>query len=114
MSNTRKKSFHEWESSKPGGDDGIFIRMSNSQLLHPAFNMISHSAVNVYMHMKLESKGHIEFEMPYSKYKKFISKQGFQDAKKELVNSGFIEIAQNNANLRKPNKYRFSSNWWKE
>lgn len=112
MSNkNRKTPFNEWETIYQNGEEKRYMRMGNSQMTHPAFLDLSHPAVNVYIHMKIESGGKRVFEFPYSKYKVFISKQGFQTAKDELVKSGFIQIAEKNANLRKPNKYRFSTSW---
>ncbi len=53
----------------------------------------------------------MEFTFPRSKYRKICSNDGFQKAVSELVEKGFIEIAQHNKNLRTANVYRFSDKW---
>ena len=94
--------------------DGIeerYIRIGNSQMLHPIVLNLTHSAYRVYSYMKLESGGKPVFIFPRSKWKSFISPDGFQKAKTELCKAGLIEVEQSNANLRKPNVYRFSTVW---
>ena len=80
-------------------------------MLHPAMIKLNHAAFKVLMYMRLESGGRPYFTFPYSKYKQIITKGGFKKSLDELVNFGFVEIIENNANLRKPNVYRFSENW---
>jgi len=111
MGKGKKTPFREWETTKKDGLERRYIRMGDTQMLHPSFQNLSHIARSVYIYMKLESGGKQIFEYPYSKYKKIVSKQGFQDAVKVLVESGFIEIVEKNGNLRKPNIYRFSPRW---
>jgi len=111
MANRTKTLFLIWETTKPDGIEKRYIRMGNSQMLHPAILALSHSAFRVYTYMKLESGGGMEFKFPKSKWKKFISPEGFQSAKKELCEKGFIEVVASNANLRKPSVYRFSTAW---
>jgi len=111
MGKGKKTPFREWETTKKDGLERRYIRMGDTRMLHPSFQNLSHIARSVYIYMKLESGGKQIFEYPYSKYKKIVSKQGFQDAVKVLVESGFIEIVEKNGNLRKPNIYRFSPRW---
>lgn len=61
--------------------------------------------------MLLESGGCQEFEFPHSRFKQLASKQGFLNARTELIKKGFIEIVHNNSNLRLPNVYKFSEKW---
>ena len=111
MSRTKPTPFPQWETMKTDGIEQRYIRMGNSQMLHPAVLNLTHSAFQVYSYMKLESGGMPAFKFPRSKYKKFISPNGFQSAKDELCAAGLIEVEQCNANLRKPNVYRFSAKW---
>ena len=80
-------------------------------MLHPAMQELNPLPFKIYTFMLLESGGKLEFEFPRSKYKKIASNDGFQKALAELVRVGLIEIVSKNANLRKPNKYRFSIRW---
>ena len=107
----KKTPFSPWETTKINGAEERYIRMGNSQMLHPAVLSLNHTAYRVYTYMKLESGGKPVFEFPKSKWKSFISPSGFQKAKEELCKAGLIEVAQSNANLRKPNVYRFSAAW---
>lgn len=111
MAKSKPTPFFSWETTKPNGIEKRYIRMGDTQMLHPAMLSLSHSAFRVYAYMKIESGGHKEFEYPYSKFKKIISKQGFQSALAELVEKGFIKVTQKNKNLRIPNKYAFSDDW---
>lgn len=111
MSRTKKTPFPNWATTNPNGIEKRYIRMGNSLLLHPTIRGLSHAAFRVYAHMMLESGGNIEFTFPHSKWKAFLSAGGFQSAKKELCEAGLIEVTEANANLRKPNKYRFSTTW---
>lgn len=103
--------FPPWQSLKQGGYEQRYTRLGNSQMLHPALQNLNHLAYRIYTYMLLESGGKPEFEFPYSRYKKFASKDGFQKALIELAEAGLIEIVAKNANLRKPNRYRFSTRW---
>jgi len=111
MANSRKTPFSSWETTKTDGIEQRYIRMGNSQMLHPAVLNLTHSVYRIYTYMKLKSGGKRSFPFPKSKWKGFISPEGFQKAKNELCEAGLIEIEQNNANLRKANIYRFSEKW---
>ncbi len=111
MARNKKTPFKIWETTKDDGYEKRYIRMGNSQMVHPVINNLTHMSYRVYTYMKLESGGKVEFIFPRSKWKKFISPGGFQTAKKELCKSGLIQVVQSNANLRKPNVYRFTTVW---
>lgn len=111
MPKYKKTPFAPWETAKVNGVEERFIRMGNSLLLHPSIQELSHSAFRVYTYMKLESAGRPEFIFPKAKWKKYLSPNGFQRAKEQLCSNGFIEVLEENANLRKPNVYRFTSKW---
>ena len=111
MPRIKKTPFAQWETTKVDGFEKRFIRMGDTQMLHPAVLSLNHTAYRVYTYMKLESGGKPVFEFPRLKWKSFVSPGGFQKAKKELCKAGLIEVAQSNANLRKANVYRFSAVW---
>ena len=85
--------------------------MGNSQMLHKKTKSLTHLAFRVYCHMKLESTGKEVLTFPRSKYKGFCSAGGFNSAKQELIDAGFIEEIENNAHRKIANVYRFSTSW---
>lgn len=107
----KKTPFREYESCAPGLQDGRFMRLSNSQMLHPKMCKLNGNAFMLYSYMKLEAGGAVVFEFPHHEYIKLMSKSTFLRAKGDLIAAGLIEVAEDNANLRRPNKYRFSSRW---
>jgi hypothetical protein len=111
MGRKSKTPFKPWETTKENGIEERFIRYGNSQLLHPVYKSLSSASKEIYQYMKLESGGCIDFEFPASKYLDLMSKHTFLKAKAELIKKGFIEVKQNNKNIRKPNIYRFSAEW---
>lgn len=111
MAKRKPTPFAPWQSDKPDGIEKRYIRLGNSQLLHPAMMSLSDKAFRIYVQMLLEAGGSKEFEFPRAKYKKIAGNTVFQNAKQELVNKGFIKVKQCNKNLRKPNVYEFSGEW---
>lgn len=111
MARTKKIPFPPWQTKKPDGIEKRFVRLGNSLLLDTACLKLSGNAFRLYAYMLLESDGKIEFEMPRHKYIKFMTQPTFIKSRDELIKKGFVEVAQNNANLRKANVYRFSSRW---
>jgi hypothetical protein len=103
--------FSPWETDRSRGIEKRYIRMGVSQMVHPATFSLSHTAYRIYTYMKLESGGKRVFLFPKCKWRAYISSGGFQAAKKELIDKGFIIEVENNANLRKPNVYSFSEGW---
>lgn len=112
MANYKNRApFKGYESVS--GCEKRFIRMADSQMNDSAFLNLNHAAFHVYIYMKLaktEQKKN-EFEFTYKVFKTIISKDGFSKAINELVEKGFVEVVERNANLRTANKYRFSSGW---
>lgn len=111
MGKSKKTPFPMWQTCKPDGIESRYIRLGNSQMLHPAMLNLSDKAFKIYSHMLLESGGKQEFTFAHSKYSNLASKAVFQRVKDELIEKGFISEKQNNANLRKPNVYVFSDQW---
>lgn len=113
MGRSKKTPFPSWQTCKPDGVEQRYIRLGNSQLMHPAIKKLSPSAYKIYTYMLLESGGSRTFKYPYSKFKDIVSRRGFQLVKDELIKAGFICEVQNNANLRKANIYEFTDEWKK-
>ena len=61
--------------------------------------------------MRIESGGKRSFTFPYAKYRSYMTKPTFQRVKQELIDKGFVDVIQNNKNLRKSNIYAFSDRW---
>ena len=111
MRRSRKTPFPNWQTQKVNGIEERYMRLGNSQLTAEAMYSLSHVAFRMYTYMLLESGGKQEFKMPRGKYGKFMSAGGAYKAIRELVEKGFIEIVEQNKNLRKANVYRFSTRW---
>lgn len=111
MPRGKKTPFPPWQTCKPDGIEKRYIRIGNTQLLHPAMLGLSDKAQVIYFHMLMEAGGNKEFTFPRSKYHRIAGNTAFQNAKEELIRAGFIKVKQNNANLRKPNIYEFCSDW---
>lgn len=111
MARQKKTPFAPWETTTSDGIEKRYTRFGNTLLYSPAFLRLSANAKQTYLYMKIESAGKREFTMPRQKQLRFTNKNSFIRAKEELERAGFIETVQNNANLRKPNVYRFSERW---
>lgn len=109
----RKKQYKwpPWKSAAASGIEKRFVQLAGSQLESFRTKGLSGSAFKLYVYMLLESCGKKEFTFPHSTYKELMAKPTFEKAKQELINKGYIEIKQNNANLRKPNVYEFTHKW---
>lgn len=111
MPRKKKTPFPPWASASIAGEEKRFIRIGASIMEHPAMLRLPHTAFRVYVEMLKESKGYIEFEMPRHVYTRFISKDGFAKAVRDLEEAGFIIVSEHNAHRKMPNKYRFSEGW---
>lgn len=112
MARSKKTPFQPWET-KTSGIEQRYIRLGNSQLLDQSIRGLGDKAFRLYAYMRLDSGGRREFEMPYARIRQLmpISRPAIKAAVTELEQAGLIEVAENNANLRKPNLYRFSTVW---
>lgn len=88
MARQKKTPFPSWQTKTADGIEARYIRLGNSQLLDDTLQSLSHLSFRVYCNMLLESGGGREFEFPYSKYKKYCSKDGFRKALAELEDKG--------------------------
>lgn len=111
MGRRKKTPFAPWETTKIDGIEQRYFRMGASFMASEIVRGLSSSAFKIYCYMRIESAGKKEFRFPHCKYQSFMSKPTFFKARDELVEKGFIEIAQNNRNLRQANVYRFSEKW---
>lgn len=103
--------FEAWETKKADGVEMRYFRMGASLMASEAMRSLSGSAFKIYCYMKIESAGNRSFKFPHAKYRSYMSKPTFQKAKQELIDKGFIDVVQNNKNLRKANIYAFSDRW---
>lgn len=111
MARKRKTPFAPWESKADDGIERRYFRLGATILASESMRGLSPSAFKIYCYMRIESAGKREFRFPHIKYQSYMSKPTFFKARDELVEKGFIEIAQNNRNLRQANVYRFSEKW---
>lgn len=115
MSNRRSKGkriteFKDYErSTENNGWEVSYTRMTDIQL--HCMNELSNGAFRLYIMMKDYAKGQVEFSYPHRIYSILFSNQGFKSARQELIDYGYIENFTSMANLRKENKYKFSSKW---
>lgn len=112
MAKAKITPFRIWESANENGEEGRFARVSNSLMLHHATKNLTPLAFRVYVYMILEAGGQRDFEFPRVKWRGFISNGGFQKAKNELCEKGYIEVIFCGKITKEPNVYRFSSKWW--
>lgn len=113
MARKKNTPFPPWTSCKNDGRESRYIRLGNSQMLHPAMQQLSDKAFRIYVNMLLEAGPERIFTFPRTKYKGMAGSATFQRIKEELIEKGFIREVQNNANLRKANVYEFSEAWKK-
>ena len=71
-------------------NDRQFFRAYKSLIESDAFSSLTPGAQMLYIRMGLSSNGQREFTFPYSKYRKHYSKEGFNKAKNQLIEKGFI------------------------
>lgn len=111
MARNKVTPFEQWETTKADGIEKRYIRLGATLLASEKMRSLSPSAFKIYCYMRIESGGNRSFKFPHAKYCSYMSKPTFIKARQELVDKGFIEIIQNNGNLRKANIYAFSDRW---
>ena len=111
MARTKKTPFAPWESKADGGIEKRYFRMGATLMASEAMRGLSPSAFKIYCYMKIESGGKKEFCFPHTKYQSYMSKPSFFKARDELVEKGFVDVVQNNKNLRRANIYAFIERW---
>lgn len=103
--------FEQWETTKADGVEKRYIRLGATLMASEKMRSLSPSAFKIYCYMRIESGGNRSFKFPHAKYCSYMSKPTFIKAKQELIDKGFIDVVQNNQNLRKANIYAFSDRW---
>ena len=93
------------------GKEKRFIRKGASMMRSKQYIELSATAKVIFDYMALEAGREKHFIFPYSACEEQMSKNTFFRARNELIEAGFITVVENNANLRKPNVYSFSSKW---
>lgn len=111
MARTKKVPFAPWESKKADGIEQRYFRMGASFMASEPVRGLSGNAYKILCYMKIASAGKRQFKFPYSKYKSYMAKSTFFRSRDELIEKGFLEIVQNNKNLRQANIYCFSEKW---
>lgn len=104
----RRKEFPKWQTPK---SKDKFVQITHTLLNHSSFTTLKRSSQMLYIYMRDYSNGKYEFIYPYKIYKNILPKQGFQEALKELIEHGFIEIKASGRFTRTENIYQFSSKW---
>ncbi len=103
--------FQPWETKNNDGIEKRYFRLGATIMASETMRTLSPNAFKVYCYMRLESAGKRSFTFPHTKYCSYMSKPTFYKARDELIEHGFIDIVQNNKNLRKANIYMFSDRW---
>lgn len=113
MGRNRKTPFASWETTAPGGMERRYIRVADTFFCHPAYKALGDKAARLYLHMRMESGGKREFELPYTKAQRImpISRPAIQASIAELSDRGFIDKVEHGKSTRTPNLYRFSERW---
>ena len=107
-----KQPLPPWVTATPDGREGRFIQLGNTLLLSKTFLALNGNAQLLYIRMVNEAGGHREFTFTAGDARIYkMSKSGFAKSLDELKEKNFIECAENNANLRKANVYRFCDGW---
>ena len=111
-----------WESA--GRSNNRFTPLYHSQTFHDSYLSLNGRQRSLYYYMKTQFKGNpdrIVFTFPWNladknsknsnSCKLYTGKKTFYDDIKVLIDKGFIDCVENNKNLRKSNKYKFSERW---
>ena len=88
-----------------------FFRVYRDLFADSAFQSMTKNAQILYIAMGIESRGSVSFRFPHSAYRQFMSKDGFEKAKAQLVERGFITEKRYRT---VPNEYAFSDRWKQE
>lgn len=105
------KPFELYESRSRSGYEKGYVRLTPSQFHSDSILDLSSNAFRIYIMMKFQARGHIEFIYTYDQAIKdtSISRQTYRRVIDELVNMGLIEELPRN--VYAPLKFRFSIKW---
>lgn len=108
----KKTPLKSWETATSDGlSESNYIRLGQSLLYHPAFCTMKPLSQMVYIRMIEHARGKSAFVFPKAIYSKSCSIGGFNSAKAELIERGFIEIVEDNRYTGKETKYHFILDW---
>ena len=101
--------YYERSDENNNGYESSYIRLTFVQIV--CMDELKDSSFRLYCKMKLYARGESSFTFPYSLYKNFLSKQGFIQARQELVDKGYLKPFLSTRNNKKPITYTFSGEW---
>lgn len=107
----QKVPLKPWETATTDGLSDPYIRVGRSLFNHPAFIALKPLSQVLYFRMIEQAAGKSVFEFPHSVYSQYCSNDGFNKAKAQLIEMGFIKIIVDNRFTGKENKYTFSLDW---
>jgi hypothetical protein len=104
--------FRQWQKM-PGSSTRQFSKFHESMYESPAWQDLTIHAREVYREMVRKFNGHNENDISYT-YKeaqKLMHKNTFTKALDQLIDNGFIRIAEHNPHNSKCNIYAFHTAW---
>lgn len=103
--------FKPYESRSPNGNEKGYIRFTKSLYYSDAYIELNHLAKNMYLDMLFEAMGHdtVIYTQKKAKDKLNISKGGYTNSIKQLINVGCIEKLPRGC--YEPSTYKFSKKW---
>lgn len=116
MSHRKQKSIADikpWLSSDKSCVEGRFIQVGNSWMMSKPLQVLTANARLLMLYMAMESGPSRRFAFTHSTAEKYgLSASTFDDAKKQLLQIGYIRIVNNeDYNQYKPNEFEFMSGW---
>lgn len=92
-----------------------FVRLTSSLTASPLYLKLSFATrsllLDIYLYVGKDYNSSFTYPEALAKKRVGLSKQTFINAKKQLIDYGFIEVVEYNRNLRKANVYKLSCNW---
>ncbi len=111
----KKTPFHAWQTAhKDLYAEKQYIRIGLSLLDHPKVRSLKNVSFKTLVYMHEYCWGKWEFTFPHAIYNGIlgISTNGFQSAKKELIEKGFIELIEDyEQGGGEMHKFCFSNRW---
>ena len=106
----KKARAPDYQKSFISNGGKAFFRVYESLFASKAFQELPPSVQVLYIAMGIESKGQTCFTFPFTAYIKIMPKETFRRSKQRLIESGFIEIAEEWRNGT-ATLYKLSSRW---
>ena len=102
---------HDSEYTSKGNKAKSFVALPHTLLMNENFIRLRPTSKMIYIYMTDYANGLQYFTFPKSIYEKITTKQTFQNAKKELIEHGFIEVIGYGKNTIDMNQYKFIDKW---